>query len=55
MITEQIFYAGLQQLPKPRYPFPHFINPYFQEQREEYYAWIDREYTFHTKEARGKT
>ncbi|WP_027380985.1 terpene synthase family protein [Chryseobacterium daeguense] len=53
-ISDQEFYAGLQELPKPQYPFPDFIHPDFQQQREEYYSWIDREYTFHSKEAREK-
>lgn len=53
-LTEEQFYAGLQHLPKPRYPFPDFIHPDFQQQREEYYDWIDREYTFHSKAAREK-
>lgn len=53
-LSSEQLYAGLQHLPKPRYPFPDFMNPYFQEQREEYYDWIDREYTFHSKEAREK-
>ncbi|WP_370897462.1 terpene synthase family protein [Chryseobacterium gossypii] len=53
-ISNEEFYAGLQQLPKPRYPFPDLIHPEFQQQREEYYAWIDKEYTFHSKAAREK-
>jgi len=53
-VTEEQFYAGLLSLPKPQYPFPDFIHPDFRQQREEYYAWIDREYTFHSKEAREK-
>lgn len=53
-ISADEFYAGLQQLPKPHYPFPDFIHPDFQQQREEYYRWIDRDYFFHSKEAREK-
>jgi hypothetical protein len=53
-ITDAQFYAGLQHLPKPQYPFPDFIHADFQQQREEYYAWIDKEYTFHSKAAREK-
>lgn len=53
-ITDDQFYAGLQHLPKPQYPFPDFIHADFQQQREEYYAWIDKEYTFHSKAAREK-
>lgn len=52
--SNEEIYAGLQQLPKPKYPFPDFIHPSFQQQREEYYDWIDREYIFHSKEAREK-
>lgn len=52
--SEEQFYAGLQHLPRPQYPFPDFIHPDFQQQREEYYAWIDQEYTFHSKAAREK-
>lgn len=52
--TNEEFYAGLKQLPKPYYPFPHFSHPDMQEQREEYYHWIDKEYAFHSKEAREK-
>ena len=54
ILSEEQFYAGLQHLPKPKYPFPDFIHPDFQQQREEYYAWIDREYTFHSRAAREK-
>lgn len=53
-LSEEAFYAGLQHLPKPKYPFPDFIHPDFQQQRQEYYDWIDREYTFHSKAAREK-
>lgn len=53
-ISNEEFYAGLQQLPKPKYPFPDSMHPDFQQQREEYYDWIDREYIFHSKEAREK-
>ncbi|NLR67360.1 terpene synthase [Chitinophaga varians] len=53
-LSEKQFYAGLQHLPKPRYPFPDFIHPDFQQQRQEYYDWIDREYTFHSEAARKK-
>lgn len=53
-ISDEEFYAGLLDLPKPAYPFPDFIHPDFQQQREEYYDWIDREYTLHSKEAREK-
>lgn len=51
---EAHIHARWQQLPKPHYPFPDFIHPDFQQQREEYYALIDREYTFHSKAAREK-
>lgn len=54
LISDEQFYAGLQHLPKPKYPFPNFIHPDFQQQREEYYDWIDREYTFHSTAAREK-
>ncbi|SDR06844.1 hypothetical protein SAMN05421664_3383 [Chryseobacterium soldanellicola] len=53
-ISNDEFYAGLQQLPKPQYPFPDFIHPDFQQQRQEYYDWIDKEYIFHSKESREK-
>ncbi|MDQ0108666.1 hypothetical protein J2T02_003805 [Chitinophaga terrae (ex Kim and Jung 2007)] len=53
-LSDEQFYAGLQHLPKPAYPFPDFIHPDFQQQREEYYEWIDKEYTFHSKAAREK-
>lgn len=53
-MTNEEFYAGLRQLPKPQYPFPDFVHPAMQEQREEYYNWIDTEYAFHSKEAREK-
>ncbi|MBC9932727.1 terpene synthase family protein [Chitinophaga qingshengii] len=54
LLPDEAFYAGLQHLPKPRYPFPDFIHPHYQQQRKEYYDWIDREYTFHSKAAREK-
>nr|WP_295871989.1 hypothetical protein [uncultured Chitinophaga sp.] len=47
-------HARWQHLPKPHYPFPDFIHPGYQQQREEYYAMIDREYTFHSEAARTK-
>ncbi|MFC3160449.1 Terpene synthase family, metal binding domain [Chryseobacterium arachidis] len=53
-MTDAEFYVGLQHLPKPIYPFPDFIHPDFQKQREEYYQWIDTEYIIHSKEAREK-
>ena len=52
--SNEEFYAGLQQMPKPKYPFPDFIHPDFQRLRQEYYDWIDREYTFHSQKAREK-
>jgi hypothetical protein len=53
-ISNEEFHAVLKQLPKPHYPFPDFIHPDFQQQREEYYTWIDTEYIIHSKEAREK-
>ncbi|NLR62434.1 terpene synthase [Chitinophaga polysaccharea] len=53
-LSEEQFYAGMQHLPKPTYPFPDFMHPDFQQQREEYYNWIDKEYTFHSQGAREK-
>ncbi|NIF05398.1 terpene synthase [Chryseobacterium sp. Tr-659] len=53
-ISDEEFYAGLQDLPKPRYPFQDFIHNNFQQQREEYYQWIDTEYVIHSREAREK-
>lgn len=52
--TNDEFYAGLQYLPKPKYPFPDFIHPDMQKQREEYYEWIDKEYAFQSTEAKEK-
>lgn len=54
ILSDEAFYAGLLELPKPQYPFPDFIHPDYQQQREEYYDWIDREYTLHSREAREK-
>ncbi|KJZ74383.1 hypothetical protein HIM_06193 [Hirsutella minnesotensis 3608] len=53
-LSDRDFYAGLLRLPRPRYPFPDAIHPDFQLQRQEYYGWIDQEYTFHSKAAREK-
>lgn len=53
-ISDKEFYADLQGLPKTHYPFSDFIHPDFQQQREEYYTWIDTEYIIHNKEAREK-
>lgn len=53
-LSDRDFYAGLLRLPRPRYPFPDAIHPDYQQQRLEYYDWIDREYTFHSKAAREK-
>lgn len=53
-ITDEQFFSNLLHLPKPSYPFPDFIHPDFQVQREEYYKWIDTEYIIHSKEAREK-
>ncbi|MCY0968521.1 terpene synthase family protein [Chryseobacterium wangxinyae] len=52
--TNENFYAVLQHLPKPKYPFPDFIHPDMQKQREEYYEWIDKEYAFQSIEAKEK-
>lgn len=53
-ITFEELYRELQQLPKPAYPWPDFIHPQFRQQREEYYAWIDRDYAFQSVSAREK-
>lgn len=53
-LSDEQFYAGLLQLPRPKYPFPDGIHPDYQQQREEYYDWIDREYDFHSESAREK-
>lgn len=53
-MTNEEFYAGLLDLPKPKYPFPDTIHPDFQRLREEYYNWIDTEYIIHSKQAREK-
>lgn len=53
-LTDAEFYSGLLELPKPKYPFPESIHPNFQQLRQEYYKWIDTEYTIHSKEAREK-
>lgn len=54
IISREQILARLPHLPMPKYPWPDFMHPDFQQQREEYYAWIDRDYTFHSKEAREK-
>lgn len=53
-ISDKEFYSGLPLLPKLKYPFPDFIHVDFQQQREEYYQWIDTEYIIHSQEAREK-
>ncbi|KAJ3488679.1 hypothetical protein NLG97_g6150 [Lecanicillium saksenae] len=53
-LSDKDFYAGLLDLPRPQYPFPDSIHPDYQLQRQEYYDWIDREYSFHSKFAREK-
>lgn len=53
-MTNEEFYAGLLQLPKPKYPFPNTIHPDFQQLRMEYYNWIDTEYIIQSNEAREK-
>lgn len=53
-IFNETFYAGLQHLPRIRYPWPDLIHPDFQQLREAYYAWIDRDYGFQTRAAREK-
>ncbi|EJL76165.1 terpene synthase family protein [Chryseobacterium populi] len=53
-IKDEEFYAGITELPRPKYPFPDFIHSDFQLQRQEYYDWIDKEYTFHSHAAREK-
>lgn len=40
--------------PRPEYSFPDMINPLMLALREDYYNWIDTDYTFHSKEAREK-
>lgn len=53
-ITDEEFYSGLKSLPQIKYPFQDKIHPDYQKAREEYYAWIDDEYNFHSLEAREK-
>lgn len=53
-ISDQEFYSGLEGLPKIKYPFQDEIHPDYQKAREEYYDWIDDEYSFHSMEAREK-
>lgn len=53
-ITNKEFYLGFEDLPKPKYPFPDYIHPQFEQQRQEYYQWIDTEYAIQSKEAREK-
>ncbi len=47
-------YAELEHLPRPAYPWPDYIHPLYRELREEYYAWIDRDYAFQSEAAREK-
>lgn len=54
VVSNEEFYAGLQGLSQLSYPYPDFIHSDFQQQREEYYAWIDKEYAFHSSAAREK-
>jgi len=53
-MSEQEFIASLPYLPRPEYPFPDLVNPLMYPLREEYYRWIDEDYTFHSKIAREK-
>jgi len=53
-MTEQDFIALLPGLPRPEYPFPDLVNPLMMQLREEYYNWIDTDYTFHSAAAREK-
>lgn len=53
-ISDEEFYSGLEDLPQIKYPFQDTIHPDYQKAREEYYTWIDEEYSFHSVEAREK-
>jgi hypothetical protein len=53
-MTFDEIYTQLKDWPRPIYPWPDFIHPQFQEEREEYYAWIDRDYCFQSETAREK-
>lgn len=53
-MCEQDFIAKLPGLPGPEYPFPDMVNPLMMALREDYYKWIDEDYTFHSREAREK-
>ncbi|WP_118951597.1 terpene synthase family protein [Taibaiella helva] len=52
-LHEELF-AKMRRLPRPSYPWPDFIHPGFREEREAYYAWIDRDYQFQSAAAREK-
>lgn len=46
------FIKKMEHLPLPEYPFPGMVNPFLMPLREDYYNWIDTDYTFHSAAAR---
>ena len=53
-MSDEDFLALIPHLPRPEYPFPDLANPLMMPLREEYYHWIDTDYTFHSEAAREK-
>ncbi|WP_426278095.1 hypothetical protein ACN9MN_01890 [Chryseobacterium sp. S-02] len=52
--TNDDFYTGLQYLPKSQYPFPDFTHPICKTEGRILELGIDKEYAFHSEEAREK-
>jgi hypothetical protein len=51
-MSDQDFINKIKDLPLPSYPFPDLKNPLLMRLREDYYHWIDTDYTFHSEAAR---
>ena len=54
LLSEKQLYEKFSTFPRPRYPFPDLASPDIEELAQEYYEWIDRDYAFHSEEARAR-
>jgi hypothetical protein len=53
-LSERQLYEKFSSFPRPEYPFPDLTSPLMEELAQEYFGWIDRDYSFHSDEARAR-
>lgn len=53
-MDERQLYAKFAGPPSLRYPFPDMVNPFMEDLAQEYCELIDRDYAFHSAEARAR-